>query len=119
MLPGNPRPERTRPAAAVYHRLETSTQTRHTAALQQASGEIWGTYDRTAGGRSPFPSVDAFVGALPAGAKGVEFSSDVPPDRNSPPRLARWTGPRDGVIVEGDYAKIKVTITRNTQVGST
>ena len=88
------------------------------AARQQASGEIWGTYDRVLGGRSPFPSVDAYVGPLPDGTMGIEFTTDVSPDKNTPPRLARWTGPRDGVIVEEDYAKIQVTVTRNTQGGA-
>jgi hypothetical protein len=103
----------------VYHRKQSPSQPPSLAALQQRTGEIWGSYNRDLmGGRSPFPSVDAYVGPLPDGEKGIEFTTDVPPDRNTPPRLARWTGPRDGVIVEGDYAKIKVTVTRNTQDGT-
>jgi hypothetical protein len=86
------------------------------ARLQEASGEIWGTYDRDMmGGRSPFPSVDAYPGPLPAGQRGIEFVTSVPPDRDTPPYLVRWTGPRDGVTIEGDYAKIRVVVTRNTQ----
>ena len=116
MTSGNNHADRTHTGAAVYHRRQSPTQI---AARQQASGEIWGTYDRVMGGRSPFPSVDAYVGRLPEGTKGIEFTTVVPADRNTPPRVARWTGPRDGVIVEGDYAKIKVTVTRNTQDGAT
>jgi len=109
---------RTQVAVAVYHRLQTPSQSGKTAAEQTASGEIWGSYDRVMGGRSPFPSVDAYVGPLPEDAIGIEFTTEVPPDRGTPPRIARWTGPRDGVIVEGDYAKIKATVTKNTQGGS-
>jgi hypothetical protein len=119
MVSGKFGADRNRSGAAVYHRLQSPTQSAETAARQQASGEIWGTYDRLMGGRSPFPSVDAYVGPLPDGEKGIEFTTDVPPDRNTPPRFARWRGPRDGVIVEGDYAKIRVTVTRNTQDGGT
>jgi hypothetical protein len=70
------------------------------------------------GGESPFLSVDAYVGPLRDGEKGIEFTTDVPPNGNTAPGLARWTGPRDGVIVEGNYAKIKVRVTKNTQGGA-
>jgi hypothetical protein len=100
----------------VYHRRESPTQTPEVARLQEASGQIWGTCNRDhMGGRSPFPSVDAFVGPLVDPQRGIEFVTDVPPDRETPPRLARWTGPRPGVRVEGDYAKIRAVVTRNTQ----
>lgn len=47
----------------VYHRRETRTQTPHVARTQEEAGEIWGTYNRDAmGGRTPFPSVDAYRG---------------------------------------------------------
>jgi|SRR4051812_7121544 hypothetical protein len=105
--------------ARVYHRVQSPSQPPSVAALQEQTGEIWGSFNRDMmGGRSPFPSVDAYTGRLPEGKKGIEFTTDVPPDPNTPPRLARWTGPRDGVIIEGDYAKIRVTITRNTQDGA-
>jgi hypothetical protein len=105
----------------VYHRKESPSQAAPLAALQERTGEIWGSYNRDVmGGRSPFPSVDAYVGPLPPGVRGIEFTTDVPPDRNTPPWLARWTGPRDGVIVEGgDYVRIKATVTRNTQRADT
>jgi hypothetical protein len=100
----------------VYHRRETRTQTPDVARMQEESGEVWGTYNRDAmGGRTPYASVDAYHGPLPSGQRGVEFETDVPPDPYSLPHLARWTGPRDGVTIEGDYAKIRVRIRRNTQ----
>jgi hypothetical protein len=84
--------------------------------MQEESGEVWGTYDRDMmGGTTPFPSVDAYVGPLPPGERGIEFATDVPPDRETPPYLARWTGPRSGVRIEGEYARIEVLVTRNTQ----
>jgi hypothetical protein len=94
-----------------YHRIESPTQTVADAARQEATGEVWG--------RSPRwgfkPKVKAFVGSLPRGARGVEFETDVAPDRGCPPGLALWSGPRAGVAVEDDYARIKVRVTRNTQ----
>jgi hypothetical protein len=102
--------------AKVYHRRESRTQTPEVARLQEQTGEIWGTYDRDQmGGLSPFPSVDAYVGPLVGPQRGIEFMTDVPPNRDTPPRIARWTGPRPGVRVEGDYAKIRAVVTRNTQ----
>jgi hypothetical protein len=84
--------------------------------MQVETGEIWGTYDRDMmGGRSLHPSVDAYHGPLPPGQRGVEFVTDVPPDRETAPWLARWKGPREGVRIEGDYAKIEVVVTQNTQ----
>lgn len=102
----------------VYHRRESRTQTPDVAAEQERTGELWGTYNRDMmGGRSPIPSVDAFVGPLTDGARGIEFVTDVPPDPVTPPWRARWTGPRDGVEIRSDYAVISVRITRNTQRG--
>jgi hypothetical protein len=103
----------------VYHRKQSASQRPSVAAQQQRTGEIWGSYNRgVTGGQSPFRSVDAHVGPLPDGEKGIEFTAEVPPDGNTAPHRARWTGPRVGVIVEGDYAKIKVKVTRNTQDGA-
>jgi hypothetical protein len=86
--------------------------------MQEASGEIWGTYNRDLmGGRSAFPSVDAYVGPLQGNEPGIQFVTEAPPDPNTRPRFARWTGPRPGVRIEGDYAKIKAVVTRNTQRG--
>jgi hypothetical protein len=80
--------------AKVYHRRESPTQTPEIARLQEQTGEIWGSYDRDQmGGLSPFPSVDAYVGPLVGQQRGIEFMTDIPPNRDTPPRIARWTGP--------------------------
>jgi hypothetical protein len=36
------------------------------------------------------------------------FTTDVAPDANAPPGWALWSGDREGIIIDGDYAKIKV-----------
>ena len=76
---------------------------------QQATGEMW----RRAPRGSDVPAVQAYVGPLPIGMHGVEFTTDVLPDSGSPPGQAYW--PRPGVAVEDEFAKIQCTITRNTQ----
>lgn len=98
-----------------FFRLASDTQTAAIAALQLESGEIWGrrnahTYQAIR------PSVDAYIGSLPDGAEGIEFQTEIEPDPGSPPGRARWTGPRDGVVVDGEWAKIRATIVRTTQL---
>ena len=105
ILPGGPR---------VYHRLESPTQTAEIAKKQEQSGEIWGAANRNSW-VTDRPSVDAYVGPLKAGARGIEFETVVLPDPGQPPGRARWTGPREGVRVEGGFAKLEVRIRRNTQ----
>lgn len=95
----------------VYHRLESPTQTPETARLQEESGEIWGHPPRY----SDIPAVQAYTGPLPEGRRGIEFVTDVPPDPLPAPGTAWWRGPRPGVRVEGDWAKIKVRVLRNVQ----
>jgi hypothetical protein len=95
----------------VYHRLESPTQTPADAARQQATGEIWGRPAQW----SLIPKVKAYRGPLPAGARGIEFVTDVPPDVGSARLRVDWSGPRPGVRVEGDVAKIEVIVTKNTQ----
>lgn len=95
----------------VYHRLESPTQTPADAAQQESSGEIWGKSSVW----STFPKVKAYEGPLPTGKRGIEFITDVPPDAGSAPYRPEWTGPRPGVALVGSYAKINVTVTKNTQ----
>jgi hypothetical protein len=96
---------------AIYHRLESPTQTPEVAAKQEATGEVWG---RAARG-SDLAKVKAYAGPLPAGRRGVEFTTDMPPDEGCPPDLPTWRAGREGVTVEGDYARIRVRVTKNTQ----
>lgn len=95
----------------VYHRLESPTQSPAIARIQEQNGEIWG--------RPPYngniPAVQAYVGPLPEGARGIEFRTNVPPNRGSHPRNPYWIGPRSGVEVDDEFAKIKVVVTKNTQ----
>ena len=79
--------------------------------MQEASGEIWGRPPIF----SPRPMVQAYGGPLPEGVRGVEFDADVLPDRGGKPALPTWSGLRPGVVVEDGFAKIKATITKNTQ----
>lgn len=84
--------------------------------MQEESGEVWGTYDTLFGAPAIHPSVDAYVGALPDEGAGIEFETEVEPDLGLPPGRARWTGPRTGVEIRGDWAVIRATrITKNTQ----
>lgn len=85
-----------------------STQNDAVSRAQLESGELWGRPNRG----SDFPSVDAWVGELPAGRHGIEFWTDVPPSPGSPPDRVRWRGPRAGVSIEGGWAKIRATITK-------
>lgn len=100
------------PASRFYHRLESPTQTPNDAARQQSSGEIWG--------RAPLgsfiPKVKAYRGPLPEGARGIEFVTDVVPDVGSARRRVDWWGPRLGVRLEQDVARLSVVVTKNTQV---
>lgn len=96
---------------AIYHRVESPTQTTEVARRQERAGEIWGKAPRWSG----IAKVKAYTGPLPEGKAGIEFATEVPPDLGCPPGQAHWSGPREGVIVDGDYAKIRVRINRNTQ----
>ena len=79
--------------------------------LQEASLEIWGRPSRY----NSNPQVRAYVGALPSDARGLEFETEVEPDRDCPPGIAKWSGPRAGVSVENDCAKLRVSSVKNRQ----
>lgn len=97
----------------VYHRYITPTQTKTDIEMQLKSREIWGKAAQNVY-QSDIPKVKAYVGKLPQGKAGIEFTTNVPPDPNTPPYLATWSGNRPGVKTEGAYAKLKVlTITRH------
>lgn len=79
------------------------------------SGELWGTPPRNIF-RSNIPKVKAYRGELPRGAKGIEFETEIAPDRGSVPDKPTWSNVpnRPGVVVEGEFAKIKVHILKET-----
>lgn len=96
----------------IYHRYITPTQTEEDIQMQLESLEIWGKAAQNVY-QSDIPKVKAYVGEIPKGKEGIEFTTDVPSDPNTPPHLATWSGNRPGVITESGYAKLKVlTITR-------
>jgi hypothetical protein len=66
-------------AACPFHRLETPTQTPQIAVLQVTSNEIWGKAPRGSG----FPVVQAYRNNIPAGQRGIEFTTPIAPQKGS------------------------------------
>jgi hypothetical protein len=101
----------------TYNRRESPTQTRKDALLQVQSLEIWG---REARG-SVLLSVKAYRGILPAGERGIEFKTEVLPERGSgTPYEARWYYPQTpGTMLRTkgniDYAAIPALEVVNRQ----
>jgi uncharacterized protein YigE (DUF2233 family) len=88
-----------------------------TATKQIASQELWGGPARNFF-QSNIPKVKAFISKLPQDQNGIrtttgiEFNTEVEPDRSTKPGGAvYWSGEREGVRTEDEYAKIKVRIT--------
>jgi hypothetical protein len=96
----------------IFHRLESPTQTSAVALEQERTFEIWGNPSRY----SDVPRVKAFVGRLPEGARGVEFHTDVRPDRGLPPGRAEWTPGRPGVVLVDNTARLSVDLVLNRQL---
>lgn len=64
---------------------------------------------------SDTPQPQAYKGPLPENAVGIEFYTDVKPHGGTVPGHARWWPGDPGVVlVNGEYAKISVVVTRNT-----
>jgi RHS repeat-associated protein len=101
----------------AYHRVETPIQTPEIALRQQLTGEIWGSTPRLGG---MGPTVNAYLGPLPPGERGIEFSTRITPGSAQPfpGGLVRWYGgSTPGVIVNDQgYAVLPVLIYKNTQV---
>lgn len=95
----------------LYHRLASTTQTPEHAALQERSGELWGRPPRG----SDIPAVKAYRGPLPPGKLGIEFTTEVEPDPWTAAHRVRWTGPRAGVIVDEEFARIRIEVVSNNQ----
>lgn len=100
----------------VYHRGETSTQSAATAKLQEQSKEIWGQPMRGGGN---IPCVKAYIGHLPAGWRGIEFTTPIAPcpQHCTPGIEARWYyGWCPGVTLNSaGYAVIPVSTFKNMQ----
>lgn len=102
---------------ATYHRIESPTQTPGVAKRQEESKEVWG---RPARG-SDTPKVKAYVGKLPANARGIEFTTDIEPDPSTPPGHAYWSISQPGMEVCVDengeeFAILKVLTIENRQL---
>jgi hypothetical protein len=75
------------------------------------SGELWGAAPRGYF-RSDIPKVKAYAGHLPKDVRGFEFETEVEPDSGGVPDKPTWSYGRNrpGVIVEGEYARIRVNV---------
>lgn len=108
--------ERSSGPPRLYHRLESPTQPPAMATLQQQSGLLRGYSARG----SLIPKVKAYDGPLPAGRRGIEFTTDVLPDDGCAPGLPTWSGSRLGIASGEDeqrrsFVEIRVTVSKNTQ----
>jgi hypothetical protein len=90
----------------VYHRFGNLTE----AEQVKRSGELWGAPPRHIY-KSSIPCVKAYAGPLKGVGDGYEFVTDVEPTYSSPYER-RWVAGSPGVCVDGDFAKIPVTVTR-------
>jgi hypothetical protein len=81
------------------------------------SGEIWGMTPRGIF-QSDIPKVKAYDGELPSGQTGIEFETEVKPDSGHVPGKPTWSvkPKRAGVVHDGDCAKIKVRVLRQTVI---
>lgn len=97
-----------------YHRKQSRTQTYATGLAQVASGELWGRPAVT----SPFLSVKAYRGALPAGDRGIEFYTPIKLPPGSYAYVVFWFEGNPGVTVRNDkgvdYAIIPIIVTKHT-----
>lgn len=98
--------------ARTYHRLESPTQTRADALRQEVTLRVCGRTARF----GLTPCVKAYVGALPPGDRGIEFTTALSPQPGTVPHLALWYSGAGGVVSEADdLVCIPVTSFRNGQ----
>jgi hypothetical protein len=94
----------------IYHREESRSQTADVARKQIASQEMWGGPARNCF-FSDIPKVKAYSQKFDrANQRGIEFTTEVEPDRGTRPGLVYWSGEREGVRNEDDWAKIEVQV---------
>jgi hypothetical protein len=91
-----------------HRRRNQNTQSDAVALKQQQSQEIWGAAARW----SPFRSVKAYRGQLPAGSQGIEFMTAVMPSGNCPYNVYWYEGAAGVSINSQGYAVIRVAITK-------
>jgi hypothetical protein len=90
----------------VYHRFADRDEVERV----KRSGELWGKPPRNIY-QSDIPCVKAYAGPLRGYGDGFEFITEVVP-RYSSQYERRWVAGMPGVRVEGNLAKIPVTVTR-------
>ena len=94
----------------IYHREESLSQTAEIAKKQIDSQQMWGGPARNCF-FSDIPKVKAYSWKFDRSNKrGIEFTTAVEPDRGTRPGLVYWSGEREGVRNEGDWAKIEVQV---------
>jgi hypothetical protein len=76
--------------------------------LVVASGELWGRAPRNFNASS-FPKAKAYLGHLPEGVLGFEFTENG--HRKQPTWYDKY-GPRPGVVIEDEWAEIKVKVVK-------
>lgn len=93
-----------------FHRLGDSP-----AAIQsiRASGEIFGNPARNTH-QSHIPKVRAYLGSLPAGAHGFEFTTPIAPDIGHVPWKPTWSPGSPGVVERNGQAVIPCTVTTSS-----
>ena len=100
-----------------YYRLASPTQTEADAKLQVSTMMVCGRGARQSGGGvSPILSVKAYIGPLPAGTSGIEFTTDVRPSLSSL-RLGGpvvWHDGTPGTVARGPLVCIPVTTIKMT-----
>jgi hypothetical protein len=100
---------------AIYYRRESSTQTPDDARRQVQSGELWGRGARPNG----LPAVKAYLGGLPDNVRGLEFTTDIPPEPTNHPFQALWYATTLGTTTRydngSDFVVLSIKVLRNTQ----
>jgi hypothetical protein len=91
----------------IYHRLQPPEQNELMERTQQVGGRPMRNIDA-----GLIPRVKAYIGALPAGRSGIEFTTSIEPDRGSPPGQVSWSEGRPGVLTlePNELVVISVTI---------
>jgi hypothetical protein len=91
-----------------YYRVKSPSQTEEDIEQQIQKKEIWGKVPRNFLA-SHIPKVKAYTEwRFGEEATGIIFWTNVAPDKGGVPGKPTWSGNREGVKTEGEFAKIKV-----------